>query len=103
MPLELVKDLERQGNEFFAANPPNNYYSAQMTAKCMFAFIYAYEEHLPAMNLAKGKLDEAYKTNNIEDFTKALWDFKCSARKITDLKAAFKSKCKYLLKMRKTL
>jgi hypothetical protein len=90
--MELVRALEAQGLALYAEKKCSDV--SHNTAKCLFAFIYKYEEILPELNLAKGKLDLAYKSKNVDEFQVALCEFRAAARKIVDVKKALKSRRK---------
>jgi hypothetical protein len=92
--MQLVHDLEEQGKKIFVARGKET--SSEITAKCMFAFIYLYQELLPALNAAKAKLDETFKNKDVKNFSASLIEFKQVAHKLWDLKRKFKSRRRYL-------
>ena len=88
--LKIVRDLEKQGLELKAAKRGSE--SSHNTAKYMFEFIYAYELHLPALNIAKGKLDAAYIAKDVSEFEIALREFKHEVFQIREEKKKFKAR-----------
>jgi hypothetical protein len=91
--MELVKSLELQGQEIFNKNP-GAYPVAENTTKCLFNFIYKYQEVVPELNTAKAKLDTTYLAKDSINFEKSLDEFKTAFYKLYEVKRALKSRRK---------
>jgi hypothetical protein len=91
--MELVKDLESQG-QLLLLKDSRRYQQAGLTAKKLFAFVYAYEGELKEINELKVKLDSAYIAVDLDSFERVFEDYKKVIRKLFVVKKELKARRK---------